>query len=60
MRTPLHPQVDWQATIMTLDGTQTFVVSRITKLDSSGAGKRDLVLLVGNSGRWGSGRCGLD
>ena len=50
MRTPLHPQVEWQATLMTLDGTQT-LVSRITKLDSRGASERDLVLLGGNSGR---------
>ena len=53
MRTPLHPQVEWQATLMTLDGTQTLVASRITKLDSRGASERDLVLLGGNSGRWG-------
>ena len=38
---------------MTLDGTQTLVASRITKLDSRGASERDLVLLGGNSGRWG-------
>ena len=37
---------------MTLDGTQTLVASRITKLDSRGASERDLVLLGGNSGRW--------
>ena len=36
---------------MTLDGTQTLVVSRLTKLDSRGASERDLVLLGGNSGR---------
>ena len=53
MRTPLHSQVEWQATLMTLDGTQTLVASRITKLDSRGASERDLVLLGGNSGRWG-------
>ena len=29
---------------MTLDGTQTLVVSRITGLDSRGASERDLVL----------------
>ena len=50
---PLHPQVGWQATLMTLDGTQTLVASRITKLDSRRASERDLVLLGGNSGRWG-------
>ena len=53
MRTPLHPQVGWQATLTTLDGTQTLVVSRIAKLDSRGASEQDLVLLGGNSGRWG-------
>ena len=36
---------------MTLDGTQTLVASRITKLDSRGASEWDLVLLGGNSGR---------
>ena len=51
MRRPLHPQVGWPATLMTLDGTQTLVASRITKLDSRGASERDLVLLGGNSGR---------
>ena len=51
MRTPLHPQVGWQATPFTLDGTQTLVASWITKLDSRGASERDLVLLAGNSGR---------
>ena len=30
---------------MTLDGTQTLVVSRITELDSRRASERDLVLL---------------
>ena len=38
---------------MTLDGTQTLVVSGIAKLDSRRASKRDLVLLAGNSDRWG-------
>ena len=52
MRTPLHPQVGSQATLMTLDGTQTLVVSRIAKLDSRGVSERDLVLLAGNSDRW--------
>ena len=53
MRMPLHPQVGWLATLMTIDGTQTLVVSRITKLDSRGDSERGLVLLGGNSGRWG-------
>ena len=30
---------------MTLDGTQTLVVSRITELESRGTSERDLVLL---------------
>ena len=51
LRTPLHPQVGWQATLMTLDGTQTLVASRMTELDSRGASERDLVLLLGNSGK---------
>ena len=51
MRTPLHPQVGWQATLMTLDGTQTLVASRMTELDSRGASERDLNLPGGNLGR---------
>ena len=51
MRTPLHPQVGWQATLMTLDGTQTLIASRITKLDGRGASEGGLVLLGGNSVR---------
>ena len=50
---PLHSQVEWQATSMTLDGTQTLVVSWLTKLDSRGASEQDLVLLGSNSSRWG-------
>ena len=38
---------------MTLDGTQTLVVSRLSKLDSRGASEGDFVLLGSNSGRWG-------
>ena len=37
---------------MTLDGIQTLVASRITKLDSRGDSEQDLVLLGGNSGSW--------
>ena len=48
---PLHPQVGWQATPMPLDGIQALVASRMTELDSRGASERDLVLLVGNSGK---------
>ena len=51
MRTPLRPQVGGQANLMTLDGTQTLVASRMTELDSRGASERDLVLLLGNSGK---------
>ena len=36
---------------MTLDGTQTLFVSRMTELDSCGASELDLVLLLGNSGK---------
>ena len=50
MRTPLRPQVGGQANLMTLDGTQTLVASRMTELDSRGPSERDLVLLV-NSGK---------
>ena len=51
MHTPLHPQVGWQDTLMTLEGNQTLVASRMTELDSRGASERDLVLLLGNSGK---------
>ena len=36
---------------MILDGTQTLVASRMTELDSRRASERDLVLLLGNSGK---------
>ena len=36
---------------MTLDGTQTLVASRMTEVDSRRASERDLVLLLGNSGK---------
>ena len=42
MRTPQHPQVEWQATLRTLDDTK--VVSRSSKPDSCRASKGDLVL----------------
>ena len=48
---PLHPQVGLQATLMTLDGTQTLVASQMTELDSRGTSERDLVLLLGNSSK---------
>ena len=53
MRAPLYPQVEWQATLMTLDDTQTLVASQIKKLGSCGASEQDLVLLGGNLGRRG-------
>ena len=51
MRTPLYPQVEWQATLMTLDGTQTLVASWMTELDSRRASERDLLLLLDKSGK---------
>ena len=48
---PLHLQVGWQATLMTLDGIQTLVAARMTEPNSRGASEQDLVLLLGNSGR---------
>ena len=48
---PLYPQGEWQATLMTLDGTQTLVASRMAELDSRTASERDLDLLGSNSGR---------
>ena len=51
MCTPLYPQVGWQATLTTLDGTQTLVASRITELDSRTASGRDLDFLGDNSSR---------
>ena len=52
MRTPLHPQVEWQATLRTLDGTQTLEVSWLLKRDIRMASGVDLVLLGGNSEGW--------
>ena len=49
---PQHLQVEWQATLRTLDGTQTLVVSRLTKPDSRRANEGDLILLGSNSDRW--------
>ena len=48
MRTPLHPQVEWQATLRTLDGTQTLEASWLLKRDIRIASDVDLVLLIGN------------
>ena len=33
---PLRPHVEWQATLRSLDGTQTLVVSRLSKPESYG------------------------
>ena len=52
LRTPLHPEVKWQATLGTLDETQTLVASRLSKPDIRRASEGDLVLLGGNSDRW--------
>ena len=49
MRTPLHPQVEWQASLRTLDGTQTFEPSWLLKPDIRIASDVDHVLLGGNS-----------
>ena len=49
---PLHQQVEWHATLRTLDGTQTLVVSRLSKPDGRRAIEGDLVLLGSNSDRW--------
>ena len=49
MRTPLHPQVEWQATLRTLDGTQTLEASWLLKRDIRIASDVDLVLLGGSS-----------
>ena len=48
MRTPLHLQVEWQATLTTLDGTQTLEASWLLKRDIRIASDVDLVLLIGN------------
>ena len=45
---PLHPQVEWQATLTTLDGTQTLEASWLLKRDIRIASDVDLVLLIGN------------
>ena len=49
---PLYPQVEWQATLVTLDGIQTLVVSQLSKPGNCKASERDLVLLGDNSDRW--------
>ena len=52
MRTPLHLQVKWQATLRTLDGTQTFAVLWSSKPDIRRASEGYIVLLGGNWDRW--------
>ena len=49
MRTPLHSQVESQATLRTLDGTQTLEASWLLKRDIRIASDVDHVLLGGNS-----------
>ena len=46
---PLSPQVELQATLRTLDGTQTLVESWLLKQDIRRARDVNLVLLSGNS-----------
>ena len=48
MRTSLHPQVEWKATLTTLDGTQTLETSWLLKRDIRIASDVDLVLLIDN------------
>ena len=49
MRSPLHPQVEWQSTLRTLDGTQTLEASWLLKRDIRIASDVGLVLLGGSS-----------
>ena len=51
MQTPLHPQVEWQATLRTLENTQTLVASWLLEQDICRASGVGLILLDGNSGR---------
>ena len=46
---PLQLQVEWQATLRTLDGTQTLAVLWSSKPDIRRASEGDLVLPGGNS-----------
>ena len=45
MRTSLHPQLEWQPTLRTLDGTQTLVASWLLKRDIRRASDVNLILL---------------
>ena len=51
MQTPLHPQVEWQTTLRTLEDTQTLVASWLLEQDIRRAIDIDLVSVDGNSGR---------
>ena len=48
---PLHPQVEWQATLRTLEDTQTLVASWLLEQGIRRASDVNPVLLDGNSGR---------
>ena len=48
---PLHPQVEWQATLRSFDGTQTLIFLWSPKLDIHRASEGDHVLLGGNLDR---------
>ena len=47
----VHPQVEWQVTLRTLDGSQTLFLSWSPKTDNRRDSEGDLVLRDGNSGR---------
>ena len=51
MRTALHPQVGWQATLRALEDTQTLVASWLLEQDIRRASDIDLVLLDGSLSR---------
>ena len=48
---PLHPQAEWQATLRSLDGTQTLIFLWSPKPYIRRASEGDHVLLGGNSDR---------
>ena len=51
MRTPLYPQVEWQATLRTLEDTQTLAASWLLEQDIRRASDVGFVLLNSNSDR---------
>ena len=53
MRTRLLPQVEWQATLRTLDGTQTLKASWLLKRDIRIASDVNRVLLVASLDKFG-------